>query len=152
MCMTSKKTLLLTLVSGSVFLILDQWLKWQSLHAWDKPVLLTKWFGWYPFLNPGVAFSIPLPQPLVVLITVPLVVLMVWQVVRLYRRPTQPGAQLQMGAFEIIIAGAVSNIIDRLAYQSTIDFFLITTGVINIGDMLIVLGFILLFLSFKNER
>ncbi len=150
--MTSKKTLLLTLVSGSVFLILDQWLKWQSLHAWNQPVLLGKWFGWYPFLNPGVAFGIPLPQPLVVLVTIPLVTMMVWQIVRLYRRPAQPGAKLQMVAFELIVAGAISNIIDRLAYKSTVDFFLITTSVINIGDIVIVLGFILLFFSFKNEQ
>src|SRR6266403_5568119 len=111
--MSPKKTLLLTLVSGSVFLMLDQWLKWQTLHTWNQPVLLGRWLGWYPFLNPGVAFGIPLPPVLVIFITIPLVVLMVWQMVRLYSRPNQAGAQLQMGALGLIIAGAISNVIDR---------------------------------------
>jgi signal peptidase II len=148
--MSSKKALLLFFICG-VFLLLDQGLKWQSTHAWSKPALVATWLGWYPFLNPGVAFSIPLPPLVVLFVTIPLILLMVWQLVRLYSK-SGAASMLQFAAFSFIITGAISNIIDRVSYHNTLDYFLIWTGVINVADVMIVLGFIVLFISLKRER
>lgn len=148
--MSFKKALLIFLICG-VFLILDQFFKWQSIHAWAKSALVVSWFGWYPFLNTGVAFSIPLPTIVVLIITIPLIFLMMWQLRRLYTK-TGVAAVGQFTAFSLIVAGAISNIIDRIVYHSTLDYLLIFTGVINLADVLIVLGFVILFISLKRER
>ena len=55
------------------------------------------------------------------------------------------------GAYVLIIGGAVSNYIDRVLFGFTIDYIRLFTGVINIGDIMIIIGAILLILYEKKE-
>jgi lipoprotein signal peptidase len=43
-----------------------------------------------------------------------------------------------------IIAGAVSNVIDRFIYGFTIDYIRIFTSILNCADILIIIGALLL--------
>jgi lipoprotein signal peptidase len=148
----SFKTRFASLLVGSGFFVcLDQWLKWQSLHTWTDTVPLAWWIGWHPFLNPGVAFGIPIPQVLVVLFTSIVLVAIVIRLWSLTRVVTQSSEEwLQTVGLTTIFFGATSNFIDRLAYNHTVDFFFIFTSVINIADGLIVLGFLVLFISLRR--
>lgn len=146
--MHKRNTLLYGIFISGVFLCLDQGLKWLSLHAWTERIIVGKWFGWYPFMNSGVAFGLPVPIVLVSVVTFPLVGVLVWLLVRAYRRDLQ----LQVLGFTSIIAGASSNLVDRLIHNQTVDYFLVFTGVINVADILIILGFILLFIALRDNR
>lgn len=126
-------------VSISGFFIFDRFLKWQALHGWNEDYLLNKHFGWHPFLNPGVAFGVPVPSWLIIVLTIPILVLLIYHVSRL----TYQARMLHVTCYVLIIAGALSNFIDRLLYNHTVDYILISTGVINLADILIVAGFVI---------
>jgi lipoprotein signal peptidase len=148
----SFKTRFASLLVGSGFFVcLDQWLKWQSLHTWTDTVPLAWWIGWHPFLNPGVAFGIPVPQALVVVFTSVVLVAIIIRLWSLTRAIVQSSEEwFQTVGLTAIFFGAASNFIDRLAYKQTVDFFFIFTSVINIADVLIVLGFLVLFISWRR--
>lgn len=64
---------------------------------------------------------------------------------------------LQAVAFGLIIGGALSNVIDRLAYGAVADFFLLHAGgfewyVFNLADAWIVTGVVGLLLAWAVER
>lgn len=149
--MNKRRTLLYGIFISGVFLYIDQWLKWQSLHAWDTPVFVTSWFGWLPFLNEGVAFGLPLPITFVSMLTIPLLVVLFMGLVRAYRHDVI-AARMQLWGYMAIITGALSNLYDRLVYQKTVDYLLISTGVINLADIAIVVGFIALSYSFSKQK
>ena len=61
-------------------------------------------------------------------------------------------------AFAFVIGGGIGNLIDRIAYGSVTDFFLIKwgffkTGIFNMADVSVTTGVLLiLFLSFGNKK
>lgn len=140
--MNIKKSALIKIACG-LFLLGDQFLKWQSLHDWNQTKLLNIFFGWQPFLNAGVAFGIPVPNWLVVILTIPILVLLFFLMMK------QGGLKKEI-SLTLIFVGALSNFIDRAVYRQTIDYFRIFTGVFNVADIAIILGFILIF--FLREK
>ncbi|MBU6447871.1 signal peptidase II [Patescibacteria group bacterium] len=48
-------------------------------------------------------------------------------------------------AFVLIVAGAISNLVERIALGYVRDFIYIHTGVFNLADFMIILGLIILF-------
>ena len=50
----------------------------------------------------------------------------------------------------LVFTGALSNLIDRMVYGYTVDYFLILTGVINLADVMIVAGFVIYFVDRKK--
>jgi lipoprotein signal peptidase len=52
----------LIILGGGILLFVDRFFKWQAFHGWNEPHLISRFLGWYPFLNRGIAFSIPLPM------------------------------------------------------------------------------------------
>lgn len=125
-----------------LFFILDQFLKWQSLHNWSETHLLYRFFGWQPHLNPGVAFSLPLPNIFQIIFSIIIIAIISYI---FFNLPTKKGSFITHYSLLLIIVGAISNLTDRLIYQNTVDYLLILTGIINIADVMIVVGFILFF-------
>ncbi len=152
--MTLKKALITAL--PGLFLILDQWLKWQATHGWREPHLtLGGWFGWEPFYNAGIAFSIPVPSVLVIFATIPVMLIMLFSLTRElagHHQADESSYLYRIQALACIIAGALSNFIDRVQSAFTIDYLRVFTAVINIGDILIVLGFLLYLHSLRKKR
>lgn len=130
------------------FLSTDQLLKYLArTHQTFSYYLGTKWLGWEYFANTGVAFSIPLPSLITTLITLAIIVILLIA----WRRNRNKQKLFHFG-IALIIFGALSNFIDRLAFGFTIDYLRILTGVINAADMMIVAGALLLVLQQRAMR
>lgn len=142
--MRSKVYYFPTLISV-FFLFTDQLLKYLArTHQTFSYYLGTKWLGWEYFANTGVAFSIPLPSLITTLIT-PVIIVILF--IAWYRNRNKQG--LFHFGIALIIFGAISNFTDRLFFGATIDYLRILTGVINLADIMIVSGGLLLIINSK---
>jgi lipoprotein signal peptidase len=108
--------------------------------------LLFPHFGWQLFLNKGVAFGLPLSNSVTVLLTLPMIGLIGYLLYRELCKKELFTPNLLL-AWSLIFAGAFSNLLDRVLYLQVIDYFLIVTAVINIGDALIVGGLVIYLLQ-----
>lgn len=130
---------------GAGVLFLDQTIKFLvRAHqdvVWHE---FSPFFGWGYFENTGIAFGLPFPRLLLLVLTpIVLLVLVAWA------RKTKH-AEDMLGA-ACILFGAISNLIDRLFFGFTIDYLHIATAVINIADIGIVLGVCVLLFSKKKR-
>lgn len=145
MCM-NKKLHILSFSLGGVFFILDQSIKYYFFHHPNFSWYLTQNFlGLEYFENFGIAFGIPLPPWLTLVGTViflPLLVVFV-------SKKQHPLAKY---ALSLIVWGALSNFVDRIFFHFTIDYIRIFTSILNIADIMIVLGSLLLLLGEKNKK
>lgn len=137
----------LVICGGFFLLLVDQFLKFQALHAWSgSHLMLRGWFGWQLFLNPGIAFSLPLPAALIPLLTIFILLALGYYALTWPR----PFTVLQFGAGVLVAVGAVSNLVDRVAYGVTIDYIRLLTGVFNVADFCILVGVVLFFIKHKK--
>lgn len=135
------------LISGFLFCV-DQFLKHLarlnpalSYYIW-KP-----WLGWEYFANKGIAFSLPFPNILLIgLITAIIIGLIFWSV-----KKREPSPAFYFALF-FIIFGAMSNLIDRVFFSATIDYFRLFTGVINLADVMVVVGVLILLIEQKFNK
>lgn len=127
---------------GGFFLFVDQIIKYLSLNVFTTKHLF-KGLGWYPFKNPGIAFGINIPLLLIISLSLIIIILIsvIWK--------KQNTLQSKLG-LTLVLSGAISNLIDRLIYNHTIDYFAFFTGIINLADTLIVVGFIIYLFSKKK--
>ncbi len=135
-------------ILGGIFLLLDQGLKYLantypsfSLYIW-KP-----WFGWEFFPNPGIAFSLPFPQ-FILIIGTPIVLFWLYYIIIKEEKKNR----LAMPGLIFIVYGALSNFIDRLMFGYTIDYLRIFTGIINLADIMIIIGVVALLLGEKHRK
>lgn len=151
----NKKTRLISffLLSG-FFVCLDQFFKYKAQAAPTFSYHIASWLGWEYFANPGIAFSIPFPSFLLLLLTPLIIILLVHTMVKQTGRPWY-----FFLALFLIIGGALSNFIDRVLFGITIDYLRLFNGVINMADMMIVAGGLLLVMyeikktiSFSSSR
>lgn len=127
------------ILSGFLF-ILDQILKYLAFHHQTFHFyILRPWLGWEYFANPGIAFGLPVPQAIILILTpVILLALGFW-----WSKNQHKTNNFYLGVC-LIFAGAISNLIDRMVFSITIDYFRILTSVMNLADITIVVGAILL--------
>jgi len=138
------RRLLLFLV-GDFFILLDLVLKQMALSIWSAPIFIWGKIGWAPILNPGIAFSIHLPNIAIITLTITTLCFFTY----LIANTKNPTAQLGL---VLVIFGAVSNLLDRLVYQNTIDYLQVYISVFNLADVLIVLGVGLYLLNLKATK
>ena len=131
--------------AGGFFLLADQVLKYFARTNPDLTYYIWKpWLGWELFLNKGISFSLPFPNWLIILLTpVLLLLLFAWS------REKKCGRWFQFGVC-LIITGAISNFVDRILWGATIDYLRVLTGVINLGDVGIVVGAVGLVVNRKS--
>lgn len=149
--MTSKKVRWIIIITSGLFLLTDQILKWQALNNWSTPKLIFPNFGWQLFLNKGVAFSLPLLSSLTVLITLPIIGLLAYLLINELLKKDSSNIKL-LAAWSMALAGSISNLLDRIFYHQVVDYFIIGTAVINIGDILIVGGLVIYLISIKTIK
>lgn len=147
--MVSKHRFYTILISGVFLLIIDQVAK--SIAVANPTIVWyvwRPWIGWEYFLNTGIAFSLPFPAPLLLVITpIILGVLLYWF---LYLPRHERHLSTHVGIVGIV-CGAISNFVDRVVYGATVDYLRIFTAVINIADILIVLGVLALLFHLQKE-
>ncbi|PIT88547.1 MAG: hypothetical protein COU29_02085 [Candidatus Magasanikbacteria bacterium CG10_big_fil_rev_8_21_14_0_10_36_32] len=134
--MTSKIRWLLFL-TGGFFLLADRLFKYAALHSWPSKNYLTDWFGWSPWKNSGAIFGLPISSQIIITCSIPLIILVIFLFIK-----QRHDLFSQIGLYFMFL-GAVSNLFDRIFYHSTIDYFLIMTGIINLADILILTGAVL---------
>lgn len=128
------------LLAGLFLFFADRFLKYASLNFLNEPRSWLKYLGWRPYLNAGVAFGLPAPNFFTILITIPVLIIFLFLIIQFWK---QKNFIVSLNAFTLIFLGALSNLIDRISTAHTVDYFLIFTGIINIGDGMIMLGFAL---------
>ena len=141
-----KETVRLFFISG-LFFISDRIFKFLAQCCFTKPKLITELFGWYPFNNLGVAFGVSLPLALVIPISILILLLFVFILLHSTQRTF-----LHLLGIALIISGAASNLIDRVLFKYVVDYLLILTGVINLADILVVVGFVLFITTSKGGK
>lgn len=133
-------------IIGGLFLLADQWLKFfartNPFFDWQP----SRWFGWDYFENPGVAFGLPIPNAVLLIITPIILLGLAWWFGKKKR-----DRRYVLG-FSLILFGAISNYIDRMLFGVTIDYLRFFTSVINLADVMIVCGAGLLLLCETNKK
>ncbi len=132
-------------ISG-LFLLLDQLLKYIARTNPENTWYLIKpWVGWEYFENPGIAFSLPVPNLLILLIT-PLILFFLLRTLLNKRTLTIT----VIYSLSLIIGGAISNFIDRVLFGITVDYLRLFTSVFNLADLMILTGTILILFATKR--
>ena len=147
--MSSQKARFILCISG-LFLLCDRILKWQALHHWTEPKLVFPYLGWQPFFNQGIAFSLRIPNIITIIFSLPIIILVIYLLRSEYKKENK-NLKLIL-AWSTILAGALSNFFDRVIYKQVIDYLTIATAVINISDIMIVVGLVLYLLNFKKTN
>lgn len=133
------RSLAIFLLGGSFF-IFDQILKKLAANNIDFTWYIWKpWIGWEYFENTGVAFGIPIPWYMAFVYT-PILIIGLF----LYFRG-QKNTLLSFFGGVLIFFGAMSNLFDRISYHFTIDYIRIFTSILNLADIMIVVGALILF-------
>ena len=91
--------------------------------------------GWFAFLhaeNPDIAFSVPVPHGVVIAFGFVALGVLAWTLWSLPRE-----ARLQSAAIGAIVAGALGNLVDRLADGTVTDFFKVYTDSPSLAPWLV---------------
>ena len=139
-----KQTRQSIIFAGGFFLFfIDRWFKFLSQSVFTQTLVWQKFFGWEPYQNPGIAFNLPLPNFLTIIFTVPVLLVVIFLLIKYYKDQT---AFPIFAGLNLIFWGASSNLIDRIFFQTTLDYCLLGTGLINLADILIITGFVIILL------
>lgn len=139
-----KRTPQLVYTAAVSFYAFDRIFKWIALSGAE--LAPDGWLSFDLYRNTGIAFSIPFPNVLFWAIVLPVFAgLSAWFMRDRTRDP------LVASVLFLVIAGAVSNIIDRIRYSATIDYILLfQTSAINLADFMIIGGIITLLVMKKS--
>jgi len=133
----------LLFLAGGFFILLDLVLKQMALLVWTNPIFIFNHIGWAPILNPGIAFSIQLPNLVIIILTLFILGFFSYLTVQTKDKIARLGLTLT-------IFGAISNLLDRIFYQNTVDYLQVYISVFNIADILIVTGIGIYLLKLKK--
>jgi len=107
-------------------------------HVQD--VFLSPLVSFTLYKNQGVAWSLPLPQTLTLILISGILLILVLFLIRAYREKNT----LRIFLLTLVIVGAVSNLTDRLLYGFVIDYIniLFSWWVFNLADVMITAGIV----------
>lgn len=109
--------------------------------------LIATQLGWPIFLNDQFAFSLPVPVALMFAIYILVLSGMSIYAYRTWARFNK----MQKVAWAFVYAGGLSNIGERIIFGEVIDFIPIANGMLNVADLFILLGLVLLLASNRYE-
>ena len=145
--MSSRKKDRLLILSGGLFLILtDQTLKYLARTNQAAGLTWKNLIGWEFFANSGIAFNIPFPA-IVLNILTPLIIF--YLIVLLLKSDKN---KFRFLALTLIISGALSNYLDRILFGVTIDYLRFFTSIINLADIIILIGVVILLSKSYNLK
>lgn len=131
----------------AIFFLADRFLKATALQMRPDPAwpLLGKMLTFQFTANYNIAFSLPLGGPWLNWLIAAVITTLIIYLIRLW---SQPDNRLVVVALILIIAGALSNLIDRLTYGYVVDYLeLRYFTVFNLADIMISLGAITLIIK-----
>jgi signal peptidase II len=145
-----KKSHYITLLLAFSFFIFDYLFKWLAQQFLSRPIEIFNGFSLTYRQNTGIAWSIPIPQEILIPLNILLLIFIIYYGFRHFdlRR------HISKIALALVIGGAFGNIYDRIAYGYVIDFISIGGWpVFNLADTFLALGvFILIVFYGKIKR
>ncbi len=140
----------LTYTSGFVLLalfVLDRITKYWTIEYLSTGYeWLDGFFSLQYFQNTGIAFGIPIPNSIALIMAIGIIVI-------LYTYTRKNPQSLPLFPVALIITGAISNSIDRIIYSHVIDFIIIWQWpAFNIADCLITIGAIWLIVNEYKQK
>ncbi|MFH0857630.1 MAG: signal peptidase II [Candidatus Magasanikbacteria bacterium] len=132
----------------SFFLLsFDQFLKYCALKNPDfQYTFFHNFLGWEYYPNMGIAFSILVPNWLILLLSPFLLLFICLWYIKMKKNNT-----VTFG-FYLLFFGAVSNYIDRVLQGYTVDYIRFFTSILNIADVMIALGVVFLYFGSNSSR
>lgn len=146
-----KKTNIFSLIGiGLVLILIDQVLKLIIVNYLPADgFFVYNILGVAQFQNPGVAFGLAMPKLILYLV----VFLVLYFLLQRFKKELEQGNFLILLALTLVIAGAFSNLIDRVFRGFVVDYIHIFTAVFNLADIYIVAGIVvLLFVEFRKAK
>lgn len=129
------------------FILFDQILKYiAATYPNASWYLVGNIIGWEFYANDGIAFGIPFPPVPLILISI----VIIGFLIHLTQNNTID-TYTRLGA-HLVIAGAVSNVIDRIFFGITIDYLRIFYSVANMADAILIVGTALLFIYWGKRE
>lgn len=131
-----------------LLLLIDRGLKMTAFFWWSdhSQPLIDGWQLTYS-INNYLAFSLPWSGwILTIFLTILIFGLTIYAVRVIKKQPSQSYGWL------FLLAGAYSNLYDRVVYGGVIDYITSWWTIFNLADILIGLGLIILFFSKQKER
>jgi len=126
-------------LSVVVLFIIDRVSKWLALNVLPREgiFVIPDMTGFILERNQGIAYSILLPSVILLIVVIAVILVLMALLIRAYRR-----REIEVvTAFSLIIAGAVSNLLDRLQYEYVVDMLVLTSWpVFNLADLMILAG------------
>ena len=147
--LSNQKPLFFILFLTLIFFVLDQWSKLWAADQLQTPLFLTSWFRLNLEKNIGIAFSIPIPYPLLIFLNFTFFTLLIIYLI--------PRIKLQLPlvqfAIALLSAGAIGNLFDRLRLGYVIDFISIGQfAVFNLADSFITVSVFLLLIFYDKIK
>lgn len=138
------------LIFTIIFTLLDQLTKYLARVYLAQPkVIINKFFSLELAHNSGVAFSIPVPSIIVMLLTVVFLVFGGWWA----KKELDLKQKRAQVCVALIAAGAIGNLIDRVLYGYVTDFISIWRWpVFNFADIWIFAGILGIFLFYGKIK
>jgi lipoprotein signal peptidase len=135
-----------TILAGLIAL-LDAALKAYAIKRLPSTGSRDRFIDFILHKNPGIAFDIPVPFWIIGPLTVAVCTWLVWTAYKHWNTQKEVST-----AANIVIIGALGNLIDRFVNGFTTDYIIIfSRSVINLSDVLIVAGIIAL-LWYTRDR
>ncbi len=138
------------LAPATLIVFVDEWLKYLALERLPNEGSLLE-PGIIDFAihkNYGIAFDIPFRLEFTVLFSI----IIGYFLVRIAYKNLKRNPDLSL-ACGVIIVGALGNLFDRLYYGFTVDYIiLLGRSAINISDVMIVLGAVMLLMSSRRKK
>jgi len=138
------------LLPAAAIIFADEFVKALALKAFPDESMLTDrdLVNFAVHKNWGLAFDIPFRRELILLISV----LIGYFLVRIAYKNIVRHPDISFASM-IILIGALGNVYDRVAYGFTVDYIIFfSRSAINISDMLIVYGVVLLLLASRRPK
>jgi lipoprotein signal peptidase len=128
---------------AAVLFLLDIALKHYATTY--KPDIGPDWASFRLFLNEGIVFSLPVPNPVYLPIVSVVFLIFAFAAIRMHLKEKQIPTWILL-----VTLGAFSNLLDRFIHSATVDYLIFfNMSAINLADIMIVAG-VLLFL--KNQK
>jgi signal peptidase II len=132
-----------------VLVIIDFITKVFAITSLLKPYTVFPWFQFQLEKNTGIAFSIAIPQFLLI----PLNLIIFLSLIIFLIKKTDSGKPLALFIISLLAAGATGNLIDRFNYGYVIDFISIWNfPVFNLADAYISVSVFLLILFYDKIK
>ncbi len=141
--MKNKIKVLYLIIIGLVLVFFDQFCKFIVVNylPQDGFFVLNNNFGIAQFQNSGIAFGFPMPKVIMYLV----IFLVLYFLLQKFQQELKNMNFLILFSLMLVIAGAFSNLIDRIYRGFVVDYIhLFNLSVLNLADFYIIIGIIIM--------